>query len=49
MITATPPDTIPAIAPGLFVRFQNSDNTTSGPNAAPKPAHGEAYVSCIHN
>ena len=39
MITARPPDIIPAIAPGLFVRFQNRDNTTSGPNAAPKPAH----------
>ena len=39
--TITPPETIPAMAPALVVRFQNSANSTSGPNAAPKPAHAK--------
>ena len=34
-----PPETIPATAPVRFVLLQNSDITTVGPNAAPRPAH----------
>ena len=37
--TIAPPDTMPAIAPGSVVRFQNRAQITSGPKAAPKPAH----------
>ena len=37
--TITPPDTMPASAPGKFVRFQKSEKSITGPNAAPNPAH----------
>ena len=37
--TVAPPDTMPEIAPGRVVRFQNREQITSGPKAAPKPAH----------
>ena len=40
--TMEPPQTIPASAPHLLVRFQNRENRTTGPNAAleyAKPIH----------
>ena len=39
MNTIAPPEIIPASAPHLLVLFQNSENRTTGPNEAPKPAH----------
>ena len=37
--TITAPPIIPAIAPYLFILFQNTDVITTGPNEAPSPAH----------
>src|SRR5690606_34416769 len=37
-ITTTAPLTMPASAPLRVIRPQNSDSTSTGPNAAPKPA-----------
>ena len=39
--TIAPPESIPAIAPALFVRFQNRENRTIGPKVAPKPDHAK--------
>lgn len=40
-----PPETIPARAPHNVVLFQNKENSTTGPNAAPKPAHAKLTIS----
>lgn len=37
--TINDPVSIPAIAPKPFIRFQNNESKTIGPNAEPKPAH----------
>ena len=39
-----PPETIPARTPHLVVRFQKSENSIAGPNAAPKPAHAKDTI-----
>ena len=39
-----PPTTMPARAPWRFVRLQNRENSISGPNAAPKPAHAKETI-----
>lgn len=39
MMTTMAPDNIPLTAPVLLNPFQYKDKSTSGPNAAPKPAH----------
>ena len=39
MKTTAPPVIMPASAPCLFARFQKSEKSITGPNAAPKPAH----------
>ena len=41
MNTIAAPENIPAIAPHLLQRFQNSENRTMGPKVAPKPAHAK--------
>ena len=43
--TIAPPVTMPAKAPGKFVRFQNRANRITGPNAAPKPAQANETMS----
>ena len=40
------PVTMPAMAPGRFVRFQKRPRRMTGPNAAPKPAQAKE-TSCI--
>ena len=42
--TIAPPASIPATAPARVVRFQNSENSISGPKAAPKPAHAKEVM-----
>ena len=37
--TVAVPESMPAIAPNLLVRRQYSEQSISGPNEAPKPAH----------
>ena len=44
MNTIAPPEIIPASAPMRVVRFQNSANSTTGPKAAPKPAHAKDTI-----
>ena len=39
MMTVAAPTTMPASAPLRVMRFHPSENSTTGPNAAPKPAH----------
>ena len=39
--TLTPPATMPATAPAWVVRFQNRENSISGPKVAPKPAQAK--------
>ena len=43
--TMEPPQTIPASAPHLLVRFQNRENRTTGPNAAPNPAQAKETMA----
>ena len=38
------PLNIPAIAPGLLMRFQKSDNNISGPKVAPNPAQAKDTI-----
>ena len=40
-----PPVIIPASAPHLLERFQNSAHSTTGPNAAPNPAQAKDTIS----
>ena len=42
-----PPLIIPASAPYRVVRFQNSENSMTGPKAAPNPAHAKDTISKI--
>ena len=42
--TIAAPPTIPAIAPALLIRFQNKENSISGPKVAPKPAHAKDTI-----
>ena len=44
MKTIAPPVIIPASAPHFVVRFQNRENSTTGPNAAPKPAQANDTI-----
>ena len=39
--TMTPPATMPAMAPGRLLRFQNRANSVTGPKDAPKPAQAK--------
>ena len=39
--TITPPTSMPERAPHLLLFFQNSASSTTGPKAAPKPAHAK--------
>ena len=43
--TIAPPDTIPASAPHLFVRFQKRAQRINGPKAAPNPAHAKDTIA----
>ena len=42
--TMHPPETIPASAPHFVVRVQKSENSTTGPNTAPNPAHANETI-----
>lgn len=42
IITVAAPDTIPAIAPHIVVRFHQRDNIIKGPNDAASPPHAKA-------
>ena len=42
--TVAPPDMIPAIAPARLQRFQNKEQSTTAPNAPPKPAHAKETI-----
>ena len=44
MKTIAPPESIPASAPQRLARRQNSENRTTGPKAAPKPAHAKETI-----
>ncbi len=44
MNTIAPPDIIPAMAPYLFERLQKRANSTTGPKAAPNPAHANETI-----
>ena len=39
--TVAAPESIPAMAPARVVRFQKSENSSSGPKVAPKPAQAK--------
>ena len=39
-----PPAIMPDIIPYLFALFQKSEQRTTGPNAAPKPAHANETI-----
>ena len=44
MNIVAPPVIMPASAPHLFVRFQKSAHSTTGPNTAPKPAQANETI-----
>ena len=42
------PAIMPAIAPSLVERFQNSAASMTGPNVAPRPAHAKDTSCAVH-
>ena len=44
MNTVAPPASMPAMAPERVMRFQKRENSTSGPNVAPKPAQANETI-----